>query len=42
MSSDTNFKDPFNVWYFLAAIGILVALPLLNVICGWFVFYFSK
>ena len=42
MSSDSNFKDPFNVWYFLAAVAVLLAMPLLNAICGWFVFYITK
>ncbi len=42
MSSETEFKDPFNVWYFLAAIVALLAFPLLNAICGWFVFYINQ
>jgi hypothetical protein len=42
MSNEENFKDPFNMVYFLAALGVLVAMPLLNVLCGWYVFYFSK
>ena len=42
MSNDENFKDPFNIYYLLAAAGVLVAMPLLNVLGGWYVFYFSK
>lgn len=42
MSDGSNFKDPFNIWYLLAALGVLMAMPLLNMICGWFVFYITK
>ena len=42
MSDNTDFKDPFNVWNFLAALGVLLAMPLLNAIVGWFVFYILK
>ncbi len=32
-------QDPFNLKYFLVIIAVLVAVPLLHVISGWFVFY---
>ncbi|WP_277603529.1 hypothetical protein [Bowmanella dokdonensis] len=39
MQQDQQLQDPFNVKYLLAALVTLVALPLLHVICGWFVYY---
>ncbi|GGO72294.1 hypothetical protein [Bowmanella pacifica] len=39
MHHDENFKDPFNVKYLLAALVTAVALPLLHVVLGWFVYY---
>lgn len=39
MQDDHSSQDPFNWGYVFAAVGILVALPLMHVILGWFVFY---
>jgi hypothetical protein len=39
MQDDNSSQDPFNWGYLLAAVGVLVALPLMHVIVGWFVFY---
>lgn len=39
MQDDSQFKDPFNWGYVFAAVGVLLALPLMHVILGWFVFY---
>jgi hypothetical protein len=42
MSDDTEFKEVFNWWYFFGIVGALIALPLLHIIAGWYVFFFSK
>ena len=39
MQDDNSPNDPFNWGYLIAAVGTLVALPLMHVILGWFVFY---
>jgi hypothetical protein len=39
MQDDNSLHDPFNWGYLLAALGVLLALPLMHVILGWFVFY---
>ncbi len=39
MQDDKSLQDPFNWRYFLAAVGTMLALPLMHVILGWFVFY---
>ena len=39
MQDEQEFKDPFNFTYFLIAEGLLVALPLMHAVIGWFVFY---
>ena len=31
--------DPFNFKYLLAALAVLIALPMMHVILGWFTFY---
>ena len=31
--------DPFNLTYLLVALVVLLALPLMHVILGWFTFY---
>ncbi|WP_257721080.1 hypothetical protein [Lacimicrobium alkaliphilum] len=40
MHQDNEFKDPFNMKYLLAALVVLLALPLLHVILAWGVYYF--
>jgi hypothetical protein len=42
MADNGNFKEVYNVWYFLAAVGVLLALPLMHVILGWFTFVIAK
>ena len=39
MQDDNSPHDPFNWGYLIAALGVLLALPLMHVILGWFVFY---
>ncbi|MGS2721838.1 hypothetical protein [Paraglaciecola aestuariivivens] len=39
MQDNNSLQDPFNWGYFFAAVGVLLALPLMHVILGWFVFY---
>ncbi|MDU0354834.1 hypothetical protein RS130_13710 [Paraglaciecola aquimarina] len=39
MQEDENYQDPFNWYYFFAAVAVLVALPLMHPIIGWFVYY---
>lgn len=41
MGDGTEFKEAFNWWYVLAILGALVAFPLLHVLAGWYVFFFS-
>jgi len=42
MSNDTEFKEVFNGWYFLGVLGVLLALPLMHILAGWYVFFFSN
>jgi hypothetical protein len=39
MQNDVNSHDPFNWGYLIAALVILLALPLMHVILGWTVFF---
>ena len=39
MQQDNLSHDPFNWGYLFAALGVLLALPLLPIILSWFVFY---
>ena len=39
MQEENGMQDPFNWTYFFAAVGVLVALPLMHIIIGWLVFY---
>lgn len=39
MQDDDSSYDPFNWGYLIAALGVLLALPLMHVILGWLVFY---
>ncbi len=39
MQDENCPQDPFNWVYLIVAIGTLLALPLMHVILGWFVFY---
>lgn len=39
MQEPSESYDPFNWTYFLATVGVMVAIPLLHVILGWFTFY---
>ena len=39
MQEEQGLQDPFNWVYFFAAVGLLVSLPLMHVIIGWFTFY---
>ncbi|MFT5278370.1 MAG: hypothetical protein ACI8VI_002015 [Granulosicoccus sp.] len=42
MGDETDFKEVFNGWYFIAILVVLVALPLMHILAGWYVFFFSK
>ncbi len=39
MAGDDNFKESYNMWWFLGSVAVLIAFPLLHVICGWFTFW---
>ena len=39
MQNEDTPLDPFNWTYFLVALAVLVALPLMHVILGWFAFF---
>ncbi|MFQ3235610.1 MAG: hypothetical protein ACI9C4_001172 [Paraglaciecola sp.] len=39
MQKNDGSHDPFNMGYLVAALVTLLALPLMHVILGWFVFY---
>lgn len=39
MQTENETIDPFNWGYFFAAVVTLVALPLMNAVVGWLVFY---
>lgn len=36
-----ELRDPFNFSYLLAALVVLLALPLMHIIIGWKIFYFN-
>ncbi|WP_261348343.1 hypothetical protein [Alteromonas oceanisediminis] len=42
MGNNSDFKEAFNWWYFGAILVTLLALPLMHVILGWIVFFFSN
>jgi len=42
MGEDTEFKEAFNGWYLLIILAVLLAFPLLHVLAGWYVFFFSR
>jgi len=42
MAENEDFKETFNWWYVLAILGALLAFPLMHVIAGWYVFFFSS
>ncbi|MFT6270164.1 MAG: hypothetical protein ACJAVV_002993 [Alphaproteobacteria bacterium] len=42
MGDNTEFKEVFNWWYLFGIVGVLVAFPLLHILAGWYVFFFSK
>jgi hypothetical protein len=39
VQDDNSSHDPFSWGYLFTALGVLLALPLMYVILGWFVFY---
>ncbi|WP_299073978.1 hypothetical protein [uncultured Paraglaciecola sp.] len=39
MQDENMSNDPFSWGYLLAGLGVLLALPLMPTIAGWFVFY---
>lgn len=42
MGDNAEFKEVFNWWYFLGIVAALVAFPLLHILAGWYVFFFSN
>lgn len=42
MSDDTEFKEVFNPWYFLGILVTLLVFPLMHILAGWYVFFFSN
>lgn len=42
MGDSKEFKEVFNVWYFFGILAALVAFPLLHILAGWWVFFFSN
>lgn len=41
MGDHTQFKEGFNGWYFIGILAVLVTLPLMHIVVGWYVFFFS-
>lgn len=41
MQDELAPHDPFNWTYLIAALAVLLALPLMHVVLGWIVFYLS-
>nr|WP_277750979.1 hypothetical protein [Ningiella ruwaisensis] len=41
MANNEEHKEAFNWWYFFGIVGALVAFPLLHILAGWYVFFFS-
>ena len=39
MQHENEVKDPFSWSYLLIALATLLALPLMNAVLGWFVYY---
>lgn len=39
MSDDHNFKEPFNIWWLVAILAVFIAMPMINVLAGWFVYW---
>lgn len=39
MQNEETVQDPFNWTYLLISLVVLVAIPLMHVILGWFVYY---
>lgn len=39
MGDTQEFKEVYNVRYFLASVAILLGLPLMHIVIGWFAFY---
>ncbi|WP_395341523.1 hypothetical protein PN836_019460 [Ningiella sp. W23] len=42
MSEDKEFKEVFNWWYFFGIVGALAIFPLMHILAGWYVFFFSN
>ncbi|WP_284731244.1 hypothetical protein [Glaciecola sp. XM2] len=42
MANDKGFKEVFNWWYFLGIVLALVSFPLVHILAGWYVFFFSN
>ncbi|MFC3095155.1 hypothetical protein [Alteromonas sediminis] len=42
MADNSEFKEVYNVWYFLAAVVTLLALPLMHIVLGWYTFVISQ
>ena len=36
MSHDENFKDPTTIFHWLVAVVVLVGMPLLPMLMGWY------
>lgn len=41
MADNSEFKEVYNWQYFFLALGVLVMIPLMHIVLGWYVFYFS-
>lgn len=42
VADNEEFKEKFNWWYMLGIVLALVAFPLLHILSGWYVFFFSN
>ncbi|MFC4701739.1 hypothetical protein ACFO4O_16425 [Glaciecola siphonariae] len=42
MADNEDFKEVFNWWYLLVIVLALVAFPMLHILAGWYVFFFSN
>lgn len=42
MADNEKFKEEFNWWYLIAIVITLVAFPLMHILGGWYVYFFSN
>lgn len=42
MADNSDFKEVYNGWYFLGALGVLLVLPLMHILAGVYQFVLSN